>query len=59
MNNQEWFSPKEKLPEIGQRVNVLLIKELIYMGNEDQEESDWKYDGEGFHGIVQWQEIQK
>ncbi len=54
--NEEWIDVKERLPKIGQRVRVLVVKELIYEGESDEKDSLWKYDQEGEHGIYCWSE---
>ncbi len=62
MNNLGSFfenpkSPTKDLPEVGQRVRVICVKEMIYMGNSHNKESDWEYDGQGVHGMLFWEEI--
>ena len=49
--NEDWIDVKVKLPEIGQRVRVLVVKELIYKGG-----LEWTYDSKGEHGIYSWSE---
>ncbi len=53
MNN-----PFDKLPAIGQRVQVICMKEMIYKGNGDNDGSDWLDDGEGKRGIFFWSPIE-
>jgi len=48
---EEWVDVKFKLPEIGQRVRALVVKELIYKGG-----LEWTYDSRGEHGIYSWSE---
>lgn len=48
---EEWVDVKFKLPEIGQRVRALVVKELIYKGG-----LEWTYDSIGEHGIYSWSE---
>lgn len=47
--DEEWVDVKIKLPEIGQRVRALVVKELIYAGD-----LEWTYDSKGEHGIYSW-----
>jgi len=54
MRNEEWFDVKQALPEIGQRVRVLVVKEMIYEGIADDGGYVWRYDQEGEHGIYSW-----
>ena len=49
--------PSEKLPSVGQRVQVLCVKEMTYRGSSYDGTSEWEYDGQGVHGIVFWEEI--
>lgn len=49
--SEEWIDVKIKLPEIGQRVRALVVKELIYKGS-----FEWTYDTKGEHGIYSWSE---
>ena len=51
---EEWIDVKEQLPEIGQRVRALVVKELVYSGNSEDSGSLWTYDGDGEHGIYSW-----
>lgn len=59
LNNPKWKDPNKQLPKKGQRVFCLLIKELIFEGNEDSESSEWKYDGQGVHVVLKWGENNK
>lgn len=52
--DEQWYSVKEKLPDIGQRVRVLVVKEMVYKGNVSEKGCDWMYDAEGEHGIYSW-----
>lgn len=52
---KKYFSPKEKLPEKGQRVKVLVEKEMIYVGNIKENSSEWVDDGFGSRGILFWE----
>lgn len=58
MKDEEWNSPNSKLPEKGHRVVVIAKKELIYMGNAKNNESEWLDDGEGKRGIFCWKKIE-
>ena len=49
-----WVDVKEKLPEIGQRVRVLVVKEMIYKGNVSDGSAEWLYDGTGEHRAYAW-----
>ena len=51
---EEWYNVNEKLPAVGQRVRVLVVKEMVYKGNLKDNESDWLYDQYGEHGIYSW-----
>lgn len=46
--------PNEKIPNIGERVVVLVIKEMIYMGNDHDSGSDWLDDGKGRRTLLCW-----
>ncbi len=52
------YRPSEKLPKIGQRVQVNCIKEMIYRGGEEEQSSVWEDDGEGMRGILFWEELE-
>jgi len=51
---EQWIDVRDKLPEIGQRVRVLVVKEMIYKGDLKDNQANWLYDGEGEHGIYSW-----
>lgn len=51
---EQWHNVKEKLPEVGQRVRVLVVKEMVYKGNLKDNSADWMYDGQGEHGVYSW-----
>lgn len=51
--------PRHELPRIGQRVRVLCVKEMVYKGDLHDDSSDWLDDGEGFRGIMLWEEIKE
>ena len=53
-NSEEWYNVEEKLPEIGQRVRVLVVKEMVYKGQLDDNSAQFMYDQEGEHGIYAW-----
>jgi hypothetical protein len=57
IDDHEWVKVLEKLPERGQRVTTLVIKEMIYMGDEHDESSNWMDDGNGDRGIIAWEKI--
>lgn len=52
--SEEWYNVQEKLPEIGQRVRVLVVKEMVYKGQLDDNSAQFIYDQEGEHGIYAW-----
>ena len=47
ISKNEFHLPSRKLPEIGKRVKCLIIKEMIYKGNMQENSSEWVYDGKG------------
>lgn len=51
---EEWIDALEKLPEIDQRVRVLVVKEMTYLGQCNDGAPLWKYDQQGEHGIYSW-----
>lgn len=55
--DHEWIKILEKLPEEGQRVRALVIKEMIYMGDQQGDSSAWMDDGYGDRGIIAWERI--
>lgn len=55
--HNEWISVKEKLPKKGQRVKVLVQKEMIYNGDVYQNSSEWTDDGEGPRGVFSWEPL--
>jgi hypothetical protein len=57
IDDHEWVKVLEKLPERGQRVRTLVIKEMIYMGDEYDESSNWMDDGNRDRGIIAWERI--
>ncbi len=50
-------SPNEQLPKIGQRVRVVCMKEMTYMGNSQDMSSEWMDDGQGHRAVMFWDEI--
>lgn len=52
-----WISPTHKVPEKGERVEVIVIKHMIYVGNEDTESSEWLDDGTGLRGMLFWRPL--
>lgn len=57
MNSSDLKMPTEELPKVGQRVRVICVKEMVYMGNDNNSGSDWLDDGKGLHAIMFWEEI--
>jgi hypothetical protein len=57
IDDHEWIKILEKLPERGQRVRTLVIKEMIYMGDPQDDSSAWMDDGHGDRGIIAWEKI--
>jgi len=55
----DWISISEKLPEVGQRVKTMVIKEMTYMGDKQEASSMWKDDGEGKRAIICWKNIEE
>ena len=55
----ESYDPIEKLPKIGERVEVLCRKEMIFTGGGCYFSSIWEDDGEGDRGIISWNYIDK
>jgi hypothetical protein len=53
----DWKCPKEELPEPGDRVEVMVVKQLIYQGNATSEGSDWLDDHQGPRAIFLWREL--
>jgi hypothetical protein len=51
--------PCRELPKPGERVRVICVKEMVYTGNSDDNGSDWRYDGHGYHAILFWEEIRE
>lgn len=49
-------TPIERLPEKGQRVRVICIKEMIFEGDSDGKSSLWKDDGEGSRCVMLWED---
>ncbi len=49
-------NPSEKQPNIGQRVRVVVIKEMTYQGNNDESGADWTDDGKGERCVMFWEE---
>ena len=54
-----WLIPKEKLPEIGQRVKTIVVKEMIFIGDQQENSSMWKDDGEGNREIMFWRKLEE
>jgi len=52
--DEQWVDVKEQLPEKGQRVRTLVVKEMVYMGKMKDNSSEWLYDGKGEHGVYSW-----
>lgn len=52
-------SPSEKLPEVGQKVVALVVKEMIYQGECDDNGSLWEEESNGFRAIMLWSELPK
>ena len=46
--------PNEQLPQKGERVVTIVVKEMIYQGNSHDNGSDWIDDGQGFRAIMSW-----
>jgi hypothetical protein len=57
MSGIEFSCPAEKLPEIGQRVVTVMVKEMIYQGNDNDSGSDWMDDGQGFRAVMFWTDL--
>lgn len=55
----ELFGPCDRLPEIGQRVRCVVIKEMIYQGNDEKNGYNWLDDGEGERIIIFCEESKK
>ncbi len=51
---EEWHNVLDKLPEVGQRVRDLVVKEMVFKGNLADNSADWLYDQQGEHGIYAW-----
>lgn len=49
--------PTQRLPKIGERVRVICIKEMIFVGNLNEDGGEWLDDGHGKRGIMFWEEI--
>jgi len=54
MVDENWYSVNESLPDIGKRVRVICVKELVYIGNSNGKTAEWRDDGKGEHGIYSW-----
>lgn len=52
-----WISPTNKVPEKGERVETIVVIHMIYVGNEDQESSEWFEDGTGSRGMLFWRPL--
>ena len=50
----EWISINDKLPNVGEKVIVLCIKEMFYSGNVFDNSSEWLDDGLGIRAILMW-----
>lgn len=48
------YTCQEKLPEIGERVKVVCVKEMIYKGSEENSSALWEDDGEGERFVIMW-----
>lgn len=55
----DWINISEKLPEVGQRVKTMIIKEMTYMRDKQEASSMWKDDGEGAREIICWKIIEE
>lgn len=49
-----WNKCSEKLPNVGDRVFALVIKELTYCGDATENSSAWMENYSGFKGIFGW-----
>ncbi len=49
--------PSKELPKVGERVRVICVKEMVYMGNSHDESSDWRDDGYGDRAVMFWEPI--
>lgn len=56
---KDYLKLSTEIPKIGERVLCLVVKEMIYEGDEKISSSCWNYDGEGYHGFIQWWPLSK